>query len=181
MWYPNSENVELHVYTDANWVGCVDDRKSTSGGAVFLGDRLVTWTSKKQNCISQSMAKVKYVAPFLNCSTIVCIKQMIKDFGIQIDYPIVIHYDNTITINMSKNPMMHAKTKHIEIKYHFLREKVVEKEVMLDYVTAKDQLANIFTKPFPKDTFEYLREKLELIPFPNSTQKKEGKASVLWN
>ena len=51
LWYPNSENVELHVYTDADWVGCVDDRKSTLGGAIFLGDRLVSWTSKKKNCI----------------------------------------------------------------------------------------------------------------------------------
>ena len=94
---------------------------------------------------------------------------MIKDFGIQIDYPIVIHCDNTITVNMSKNPVMHAKTKHIEIKYHFLREKVVEKEVKLDYVSTKDQLEDIFTKPLPKDTFEYLRGKLGVIPFPDSS------------
>ena len=115
-----------------------NDRKSTLGGAVFLGDGLVTWTSKKQNYISQSTVEVEYVASALNCSTIVWIKKMIKDFGIQIDYPIVIHCDNTSTINMSKNPMMHAKTKHIEIKYHFLREKVAEKEVKLDYVSTKE-------------------------------------------
>ena len=93
---------------------------------------------------------------------------MVKDFGIQVDYPIVIHYDNTSTINMSKNPVMHAKKKHIEIKYHFLREKVEKKEFKLDYVSTKNYLANIFTKPLPKDTFEYLREKLGVIPFPDS-------------
>ena len=92
---------------------------------------------------------------------------MIKDFGIQIDNPIVIHCDNTSTINMSKNPVMHAKTKHIEIKYHFLREKFADKEVTLDYVSTKDQLADIFMKPLAKDNFEYLREKLGFIPSPN--------------
>ena len=96
------------------------------------------------------------------------IKQMVKDFGIQVDYSIVIHCDNTSTINMSKNPMMHTKIKHIEIKYHFLREKVADKEVKLDYVNTKEQLVDIFTKPLSKDTFEYLREKLGVIPSPKS-------------
>lgn len=93
---------------------------------------------------------------------------MVKDFGIQVDYPIFIHCDNTSAINMLKNPMMHAKKKHIEIKYHFLREKVADNEVKLDYVSTKEQLADIFTKPLSKSTFEYLWEKLGVIPSPKS-------------
>ena len=69
---------------------------------------------------------------------------------------IVIHYDNTSTVNMSKNPVLHSKTKHISIKYHMLREKVVDKEIRLEYVSTKEKIVDIFTKPLPKETFEYL-------------------------
>lgn len=69
--------------------------------------------------------------------------------------PIIIYCDNTSAINIFKNPNMHAKAKHIAIKYHYLREQVQEKEVILEYVLSKEQLAKIFTKPLPKDTFEY--------------------------
>lgn len=81
---------------------------------------------------------------------------MLKDIGISFDEPTIIHCDNTRTINMSENLALHSKTKHISIKYHFLREKVVEKEVKLEYVSTKEQIVDIFTKPLPKDTIEYL-------------------------
>lgn len=89
---------------------------------------------------------------------------MLKDIGIKFIEPIVIHCDNTSTISMSKNLVVHSKKKHIEIKYHVVREKVVVKEVRLEYISTKEQIANIFTKPFPKDTFEYLRGKLGVMP-----------------
>lgn len=78
----------------------------------------------------------------------------------------VIYCDNTSAINVPKNPVMHSKTKPIAIKYLFLREKVLEKEVQLEYVPTKEQVADIFTKPLPKDTFEYLRGELGVIPLP---------------
>ena len=78
-------------------------------------------------------------------------------------HPIVIFYDNTNAINISKNLVMHTKTKHIAIKYHFLRELVQDKEVILKYVNTKEQITNIFTKPLPKDAFLYLRGKLGVI------------------
>ena len=81
---------------------------------------------------------------------------MLKDIRIGISEPIVIHCDNTSTVNMSKNPMFHLRTKKISIKYHMLREKVVEKEIRLEYVNIKEKIVDIFTKPLPKETFEYL-------------------------
>ena len=77
---------------------------------------------------------------------------------------VVIFCDNTSAINISKNPMMHTKTKHIAIKFHFLRKLVQDKEVRLEYVNTKEQITDIFTKPLPKDIFLYLRGKLEVIP-----------------
>ena len=78
--------------------------------------------------------------------------------------PVTLYYDNKSAINISKNPMMHTKTKHIAIKYHYVRELVQDKEVKMEYVSTKEQIANIFTKALPKDAHEYLRGKLGIIP-----------------
>ena len=77
---------------------------------------------------------------------------------------VIIYCDNTSAINISKNPMMHTKTKHIAIKYHYVRELVEDKEVKMEYVNSKEQIVDIFTKPLPKDAYEYLRGKLGVIP-----------------
>ena len=129
-----------------------------------MGDILVTWISKKQGCISQSTAEAEYVVVAENFSNITWIKQLLEGMHMKISEPVIIYCDNTSAINISKNPVMHSKTKHISIKYHYLREQVQEKEVILEYVQSKEQLADIFTKPLPKDTFEYLRKRLGVIP-----------------
>ena len=138
LWYKKNGKFELKAFTDADWAGNVDDRKSTSGGAFFLGKRLITWTSKKQNRISQSTTGVEYVAVVVNCSNIVWIKQLLKGMKEEITKPIVIHCDKTSSINISKNPMMHTNTKHIEIKHHYLRELVQDKDVRFEYVNKKE-------------------------------------------
>ena len=83
---------------------------------------------------------------------------------VEIKDPVVIFYDNTSVINILKNPMMHTETKHIAIKYHFLREFVQDKEVRLEYVNTKEQIVDVFIKPLRKDAFLYLRGKLGVIP-----------------
>ena len=92
-------------------------------------------------------------------------KQTLEDLLVKYEHPIIINCDNTSAINMSKNPAMHSKTKHIPIKYHFLREQVSQKVVKLEYVDTKEHVAEIFTKPIPKEAFEHLRQKMGVIPF----------------
>ena len=99
----------------------------------------------------------------VNCSTIVWFKQLLVGMKIEIKDLVVIYCDNTSVINISKNLVMHTKTKHIAIKYHFLRELVQDKEVRLEYVNTKEQIVDIFTKPLPKNAFMYLRGKLGVI------------------
>ena len=82
------------------------------------------------------------------------------------DEPIPIFHDNTSAINISKNPVMHSKTKHICIKFHFLKEHVTKKNIKLEYVETKEHIVDIFTKPLPRETFKYLRQKLGVIPSP---------------
>jgi hypothetical protein len=93
-------------------------------------------------------------------------KQTLTDIQVEYDEPIPIYCDNTSAINISKNPVMHSKTKHIPIKYHFLREQVAEKNIRVEYVGTKEQVVDIFTKPLPWETFEYLRQILGVISTP---------------
>eukprot|EP00253_Pinus_taeda_P035988 PITA_35988 len=163
LWYPRDTNLTLHAYTYADWAGSVDDRKSTSGGAFFMGPRLVSWFSKKRSLIALSTAEVEYVAAASYCTQLLWMMQTLQDFQITCTPPISILCDNTSTISISKNPVMHSKIKHIPIKYHFLREQVLEQNVKLEYVPSKEQVAGILTKPLPKETFEYLRQKLGVV------------------
>jgi hypothetical protein len=93
-------------------------------------------------------------------------KQTLTDIQVEYDEPIPIYCDNTNTINISKNLVMHSKTKHIPIKYHFLQEQVAEKCIRVEYVGTKEQVVDIFTKPLPQEAFEYLRERLGVISTP---------------
>ena len=116
LYYKKNEKFELKDYTNIDWVGNIDDKKSTSGGAFFLGKRLVTWTSKKQSCTSQSIVEAEYVVAAINCTNIVWIKKLLKGMKEEIIEPMVLYCDNTSVINISKNPVMDTKTKHIAIK-----------------------------------------------------------------
>jgi hypothetical protein len=93
-------------------------------------------------------------------------KQTLTDIQVEYDEPIPIYCDNTSTISISKNTVMHSKTKHIPIKYHFLREQVAEKNIRVEYVGTKEQVVDIFTKPLPREAFEYLRQILGVISTP---------------
>jgi hypothetical protein len=164
LWYPRNHNFQLSVYSDVDWANCVDERKSTSGGAFFLGDSLVSWLSKKQGSISLSTTEAEYIAAATCCTQVLWMIQTLADLEVKYTTPIPIHCDNTSAISVSKNLVFHSKTKHIPIKYHFLREQVTNTVVSLHYIPSKDQIVDIFTKPLAKAQFEYLRQKLGVTP-----------------
>eukprot|EP00253_Pinus_taeda_P009962 PITA_09962 len=163
LWYPRGTDLTLHAYTNVDWAGSVDDRKSTSGSALFMGPRLVSWFSKKQSSIALSTAEEKYVVVASYCTQLLWMMQTLQDLQITCTPPISIFCDNTSAISISKNPVMHSKTKHILIKYHFLREQVLEQKVKLEYVPSKEQIADLLTKPLPRETIEYLRQKMGVV------------------
>ena len=109
-----------------------------------------------------------YVAVANNYNQVMWMKQMLKDIRIEFAEPIIIYCDNTSIVSMFKNLVLHSKTNHISIKYNVLREKVIEKDIRLEYLNTKDQIANIFMKPLPKNTFEYLRAMLRVMHLPTS-------------
>jgi hypothetical protein len=163
LWYPKDTNLVLKAYTNADWEGSIDDRKSTSGDAFFLGSCLVSWLSKKQTSISLSTTEAEYIVTTSCCTQVLWIKNNLKDIQVPCEQPVSIMCDNTNAINLSKNLVQHSKTKHIPIKYHFLREQVQDQVVKLEYVPSKEKIVDIFTKPLPREPFEYLRHKLGVI------------------
>jgi hypothetical protein len=131
-----------------------------------LGEYLVSWLSKKQSSLSLSTVEAEYIAATTCCTRVLWMKQTLTDIQVEYDEPISIYYDNTSIINISKNLVMHSKTKHILIKYHFLREQVAETNIIVEYVGTKEQVQNIFTKLLPREVFEYLRQRLKVISTP---------------
>ena len=154
--YSHCENSTLYGYCDADWAGSADDRKSTSGGCFFLGTNLISWFSKKQNCVALSTAEAEYVAAGSSCSQLVWMKQMLKEYDVEQD-ALTLYCDNMSAINISKNPVQHSKTKHIDIRHHYIRDLVENKIVILEHVGAKELIANIFTKALDAVLFEKLR------------------------
>lgn len=136
--YPKNGDFSLEAYTDADWARCIDDRKSTSGGALFLCGRLVSWHNKKQESIYLSAVEAEYIAIATCCSQVLWMKQILMDIQVEYADPIFIKCDNSSAINISKNPIMHSRKKHIAIKYHFLREKVSHKEIKVEYVRTSE-------------------------------------------
>jgi hypothetical protein len=138
--------------------------KSTSGGCFFLGSNLIFWFSKKQNCVALSTAEAEYIAAGSSCSQLVWMKKMLKEYDVEQDV-ITLYCDNLIAINISKNHVQHSKTKHIDIRHHFIRDLVENKVVILEHVGTKEQVADIFIKALDAVQFEKLRGKLGICLF----------------
>jgi hypothetical protein len=166
LWYPKGKYLSLIAYTYAYWVGCIDDQRSTSGASFYLGECLVSWLRKKQSSISLSTTEVEYIATTTCCTQVIWMKQILTDIEVEYDEPIPIYCDNTSAISISKNPVMQSKMNHIPIKYHFLREQVAEKNIRVEYVGTKEKVVEIFAKPLPWESFEYLRQRLGVISTP---------------
>ena len=143
----------------------MDDRKSTSGGYFYLGNNLVSWMSKKQNSVSLSIAEVEYIATGSCRTQLLWMKKLLHDYGIPQD-TMCVFYDNTSAINLSKNPVQHSKSKHIEIRYHLFRDLVEERVVCLEFIHIDNQKADIFTKLLNGPRFESLRKTISVGTIP---------------
>jgi hypothetical protein len=166
LWYPKEKDLSLIAYIDVDWESCIHDRRSTSGETFYLGECLVSWLSKKKSSISLSTTEAEYIATTTYCTQVLWMKQTLTNIQVEYDEPIPIYCDNTSAISISKNPVMHSKTKNIPIKYHFLREQFAEKNIRVEYVRTKEQVEDIFTIPIRWEAFEYLHQRLRVISTP---------------
>nr|GEX29298.1 retrotransposon protein, putative, unclassified [Tanacetum cinerariifolium] len=147
---------------DADHAGCKDDCKNTSGGLQFLGGKLVSWSSKKQDCTAMSTAEAEYVSLCICCAQVIWMRTQLLDYGYKYNW-ILMYYNSKSVIAISCNLIQHSKTKRIDIWYHFIKEHVKKGTVELYFVGTGYQLADLFTKALPKECFEYLVHRIVII------------------
>nr|GEW57565.1 copia protein [Tanacetum cinerariifolium] len=175
LWYPKGIEVETIVYVDSNHAGDYVDRKSTSGVCTFMGCCLTSWFFKKQTALAISTIEAEYISAGKACQQAVWMIQALIDYDICLDN-VLIMCDNKGAIDLSKNPVQHSRTKHIEIRHHFLRDNVQKGNISIKKVAFEYNIADIFTKPLKHKVFNYLilgLGMMELIMYsdPPSSQK----------
>ncbi|KAD2393347.1 hypothetical protein E3N88_40324 [Mikania micrantha] len=162
IWYPANQICKLVGFSDSDYAGCSLTRKSTSGGCQFFAGCLVSWQSKKQASVSNSTAEAEYIAAAHCTAQILWLQYQLLDFGItELKTPLLI--DNEAAKNIIKNPVYHSKTKHIEIRHHFIRDSFEKGLIVPEHVSTSDQIADIFTKPLDSSTFSKFVAKLGMI------------------
>ncbi|GKC17948.1 retrovirus-related pol polyprotein from transposon TNT 1-94 [Tanacetum coccineum] len=162
LWYPKDSAFDLTAYSDADHLGCHLDRKSTSGSVQFLGDKLVCWSSKKQNCVSISTVEFEYVVVSGCCVQVLLMRTQLTNYGFFYD-KVTIYCDSKSAIAISCNPVQHTRTKHIDVRYHFIKDHVEKGTIELYFVGTEFQLADLFTKSLPEARFKFLVEKLGMM------------------
>jgi hypothetical protein len=166
LWYPRGSTFDLIGYSDADWAGCKIDRKSTSGTCQFLGRSLVSWASKKQNSVALSTAEAEYIAAGHCCAQLLWMRQTLRDYGYKLT-KVPLLCDNESAILMADNPVEHSRTKHIAVRYYFLRDHQQKGDIEIAYINTKEQLTDIFTKPLDEQTFTKLRHELNILDSRN--------------
>nr|GEU81218.1 hypothetical protein [Tanacetum cinerariifolium] len=146
---------ELTAFLDVDHAECINSRKSISGEIQFLGDKLFSWMSKKQNCTAMSSAEAEYMALSTSCAQVMWMRTQLQDYGFNYN-KIPLYYDSQSAIAITCDPVQHSHTKHIHTRYHFIKEQVENSIIELYFVRTEYQLADMFIKALPEDRFKYL-------------------------
>jgi hypothetical protein len=161
--YEKTDTNTVVAYSDSDWAGDHDDRRSTSGSVFIMAGGAISWNSQKQSTVALSTAEAEYIALSSAVQEALWIRRFLSDLSINVSNPMIIFEDNVGAIAMANNPVNHRRTKHIDIKYHFIREAVQAGHVELVYCSTKLMIADILTKPLARSRFEDLRHELGLV------------------
>jgi hypothetical protein len=152
----------VSAFSDADWAGCVDDRRSTEGFAVYLGSNLISWTARKQTTVSRSSTEAEYKSLANATAEVLWVQKLLTELKVPHPPQARLWCDNLGATYLSVNPIFHARTKHIEIDFHFVRERVAQKLLEIRFINSEDQVADGFTKPLSATKLQYFRSNLNL-------------------
>jgi hypothetical protein len=168
---------QLIAFSDSDWASCPDDRKSTSGYCVFLGKNLILWSSKKQPTVSHSSTKSEHKALANASAELIWIQTLLCDLRVSLPRAPILYCDNIGATYLTSNPIYHARTKHIEINYYFVRDQVADKYLEVRFISGKDQLADVLTKPLPSSKFLQLSFNLN-VRVPTSSLRGRIRSDI---
>ncbi|XP_042059649.1 uncharacterized mitochondrial protein AtMg00810-like [Salvia splendens] len=161
--YKQGTTFLLSGFVDADWTGDINDSRSTTGYCFATGSTTISWCSKKQNTVALSSCEAEYVAASMAVQEYVWLKRLVQEIFYDLKNPVLIRCDNESAIKLAKNPVFHARTKHIEVHHHFVREKVLNQEIGLQKIRSEDQVADIFTKALGRAKLEEFRAALDVV------------------
>jgi hypothetical protein len=173
--YTNASDVELIGYSDSDWAGNSNDRRSTIGYVFGIGSRVISWSSKKKPTVSLSSTEEKYKYLCATTCEVVWLRILLEDVGKEQKEPTMIKCDNQSSINLAKNTIFHARKNHVDAQFHFVREKLQSNEIALMHCNTSENAADIFTKPLGKIKCELFREILGVGVNPFSSKGETWK------
>jgi hypothetical protein len=161
--FPRNSEIQILGYADADWAGCVDSRKSTSGYCFFMGSSLISWKAKKQQTVARSSSEAEYRALASAVCELQWLLYLLCDLGVKCSRPPVLYCDSQSAIHIASNPVFHERTKHLEIDCHLIREKLQKGVLKLLPISTNDQLADFLTKVLSYPKFGHFVNKLNMI------------------